>query len=204
MAPSSKADLLRALRDTTLEPVELPDLDQSWTTFEDRSAQFANVLQTVGGRAVRVRDIEQVNRELDQLPAYAEAKKVCSLVDGIRKANVRIEDVTDPHQLEDVDFFVAAGQFGVAENGAVWITDQGVRHRVLYFLTQHLALVLPSTELVDNMYQAYQRLSFADPGFGLFLSGPSKTADIEQSLVIGAHGARSHTVFLVGEGPANP
>ena len=198
MAASSKADILRALRDATLEPVALPDLDQSWTTFEDRPAQISTVLQAVGGRAMRVRDIEQVNRELDQLPAYAEAKKVCSLVDGIRKANVRIEDATDPRQLEDIDFFVAAGQFGVAENAAVWITDAGVRHRVLYFLTQHLAVVLPAAELVDNMYQAYQRLSFAGPGFGLFLSGPSKTADIEQSLVIGAHGARSHTVFLVG------
>lgn len=198
MAASSKADILRALRDTTLEPVELPNLDQPWTTFEDRPGQFSTVLQAVGGRAVRVRDIEQVNRELDQLPAYAEARKVCSLVDGIRKANVRIEDATDPHQLEDVDFFVAGGHFGVAENAAIWITDEGVRHRVLYFLTQHLAIVLPADQLVDNMHQAYQRLSFAEPGFGLFVSGPSKTADIEQALVIGAHGARSHTVFLLG------
>jgi L-lactate dehydrogenase complex protein LldG len=197
MAASSKAEILRTLRDTTLEAVDLPDLDQAWTTYQDRASQFSDVLQAVGGRAVRVRNLEEVNRELDQLPAYAEARKVCSLVDGIRKANVRIEEATDPHQLEDVDFFVAAGQFGVAENAAVWITDQGVRHRVLYFLSQHLALVLPAADLVDNLHQAYQRLSFAEPGFGLFLSGPSKTADIEQSLVIGAHGARSLTVFLV-------
>jgi L-lactate dehydrogenase complex protein LldG len=198
MAASSKAEILRALRNTTLESVALPNLDQPWTTFEDRLGQFSTVLQGVGGRAVRAADMAQVNRELEQLPAYAEATRVCSLVDGIRKANVRIEDATDPHQLEDVDFFVAPGRFGVAENAAVWLTDEGVRHRVLYFLTQHLALVLPAAELVDNMHQAYQRLSFAEPGFGLFLSGPSKTADIEQALVIGAHGARSHTVFLVG------
>jgi len=198
MAASSKAEILRTLRDTSLEPADLPDLNQPWTTYDDRPSQFSAVLQTVGGRAVRVAGIEQINRELDQLPAYAEAKKVCSLVEGIRKANVRIDQATDPHQLEDVDFFIAPGQFGVAENGAVWVTDAGVRHRVLYFLTQHLALVVPAAELVDNMAQAYQRLSFAEPGFGLFLSGPSKTADIEQALVIGAHGARSHTVFLVG------
>lgn len=198
MAASSKAEILGTLRDAQSEPVELPDLDQPWTTFPDRVQQFSEVLQSVGGRAVRVRDLDEANHELDQLPAYAEAAKVCSLVDGIRKANVRIEDAADPHQLEDVDFFVAPGQFGVAENAAVWVTDQGLRHRVLYFLTQHLALVLPAAELVDNMHQAYQRLSFAEPGFGLFLSGPSKTADIEQSLVIGAHGARSLTVFLVG------
>lgn len=198
MAASSKAEILNDLRSTRLEPVELPDFDREWITFEDRVQQFSDVLQAVGGRAIQVRDLEEVNRELDQLPAYAEAAKVCSLVDGIRKANVRMADAADPHELEDVDFFVALGQFGVAENAAVWVTDQGVRHRVLYFLTQHLALVLPVAELVDNMHQAYQRLSFTEPGFGLFLSGPSKTADIEQSLVIGAHGARSLTVFLVG------
>ena len=42
------------------------------------------------------------------------------------------------------------------------------------------------------------RLRFEEPGFGLFISGPSKTADIELALVIGAHGARSTMVFLVG------
>ena len=92
MAASSKADILGTLRSTRLEPVELPSLDEPWTMFEDRVQQFSDVLQAVGGRAVRVRDLDEVNRELDQLPAYAEAAKVCSLVDGIRKANVRIED----------------------------------------------------------------------------------------------------------------
>ena len=110
-----------------------------------------------------------------------------------------LDSVDDPHQLEDVDLFVTRGEFGVAENAAVWATDVHTKHRVLYFLTQHLVLVLPAREIVDNMHQAYERLEFTQPRFGLFISGPSKTADIEQSLVIGAHGARSMTVFLVGD-----
>jgi L-lactate dehydrogenase complex protein LldG len=73
-----------------------------------------------------------------------------------------------------------------------------MKHRAILFITQHLVLVVPRDQVIDNMHQAYERLSFADPGFGVFLSGPSKTADIEQSLVIGAHGPRSLTVFLVG------
>ena len=93
--------------------------------------------------------------------------------------------------------FVAPGEFAVAENAAVWVTDQSLRHRVLYFLSQHMALVVPANQLLHNMHEAYRRLSFDRPQFGLFISGPSKTADIEQSLVIGAHGPRSLTVFLM-------
>ncbi len=47
------------------------------------------------------------------------------------------------------------------------------------------------------MQQAYERIGDLDYGFGTFITGPSKTADIEQSLVLGAHGARGLTVFLM-------
>ena len=136
--------------------------------------------------------------ELEKSHAYSSAKKICSLVPGVPRANVDLEAVDDPHDLRDVDLFIAPGEFGVAENAAVWLTDQTAKHRVLYFLCQHLILVVPADQLVSNMHQAYDRLSFAEPGLGLFLCGPSKTADIEQALVIGAHGARSLTVFLMG------
>ena len=92
-----------------------------------------------------------------------------------------------------------SGEFAVAENGAVWVTDAKLKHRVPFFLSQHLALIVPAGEVINNMHDAYERLSFGGPRFGAFISGPSKTADIEQSLVIGAHGPRSHVVFLVDE-----
>jgi L-lactate dehydrogenase complex protein LldG len=65
-------------------------------------------------------------------------------------------------------------------------------------VTEHLVLVVPAGQIVHNMHQAYDRIRLERPGFGIFISGPSKTADIEQALVIGAHGARSCTLFLVG------
>ncbi len=107
---------------------------------------------------------------------------------GIGTSNVDLAAISDPHALETIDFAVLPGIFGVAENAAIWVTDRGLPLRALFFIVQHLALVLPAGEIVDNMHQAYERIQFDRAEFGAFIAGPSKTADIEQSLVIGCMG----------------
>lgn len=194
---TGKEAILSAIRKHPLPPRQLPDLSQAWIEYDDRSRQFAAAVESVGGRCVFVESLAAVNAALEELPAYREAKKSVSLVAGIGRSNVDFSTIADPHALEDLDFAILSGQFAVAENGAVWLTDAGLKHRAVPFITQHLALVVPAGEIVDNMHQAYERLSFGERGFGAFISGPSKTADIEQSLVIGAHGPRSLTVFCV-------
>jgi L-lactate dehydrogenase complex protein LldG len=160
------------------------------------------MLTAVGGSAVSVPNLEAAQAELERMPAYASAKLISSLVPGLGRLDLDPNAVADPHELEKVDFAIVPGVFAVAENAAVWLSAAGLRHRALWFLAQHLAIVLPAHELVHNLHEAYARLTFEAPGFGAFVSGPSKTADIEQSLVIGAHGARSCVVFLVGDARA--
>jgi L-lactate dehydrogenase complex protein LldG len=103
----------------------------------------------------------------------------------------------DPHELEALGLAILDGQFGVAENGAIWLEDHNLGLRALPFITEHLVIILDKTTLVETMHQGYNRIGHAKSGFGLFIAGPSKTADIEQSLVIGAHGAKSLRVVLV-------
>jgi L-lactate dehydrogenase complex protein LldG len=194
---ASRDAILNAIRSKTLEPTPLPTLEQDWIRFNDPISQFGTVLESVGGKCVRCESLATVQETLDDVVEFRTAVVRCSTVEGIGKPTLSIDDVDDPHALETVDFAVLRGQFAVAENGAVWVTDAGLGHRVPYFLSQHLALIVPSSEVIPNMHQAYQRLTFEGRGFGCFISGPSKTADIEQSLVIGAHGPRSHIVFLV-------
>lgn len=192
-----KTDILKRLRLSMPPAVDLPAMDGPWIRYEDPRQQFCDTLAAVGGQALPAGSIQELDDALQQLPAWSEAKVISSLVPGIRRANLSLPTVDDPHQLADLDFVILPGQFAVAENAAVWVSEQGLKHRAALFIPQHLVLVVPADQIVHNMHQAYQRLTFDSPGFGAFISGPSKTADIEQSLVIGAHGARSLTVFLL-------
>lgn len=196
---TSRDEILRNVRRRLPQSAELPSLEQNWIRYPDREAQFLESLTFVGGRGVVVENVAAATQALSELPAWSGAKQTFSAVPGVGRSTVDLSQVEDPHALQDVDFAVLPGEFAVAENGAVWITDANVRHRVIYFLTQHLALVVPRREMVDTMHAAYDRISLGERRFGAFISGPSKTADIEQSLVIGAHGARSMTVFLVND-----
>ncbi|MFO7904007.1 MAG: LutC/YkgG family protein [Planctomycetota bacterium] len=194
---NSRQEILNALNNTRLGQVELPDVEREWNTVPDPKARFLQVLESVGGRAVEISDPESIKASLRRIEAYREAKNIHSSVSGVSSAGGHWGQLTDPHEFEPLECCVIRGEFAVAENGAVWLTQAAVPCRAALFLTQHLVLVVPSSEIVQNMHEAYARISFEHVPFGLFISGPSKTADIEQSLVIGAHGARSLTVLLV-------
>ena len=198
---SSRDTILSSIRRQTLEPTPRPTLDQNWIRFDDPTQHFETVLESVGGQCQRVADLAAVQAALESVEQFSSATVRYSTIPGIGSPTIHDDDIDDPHQLETVDFAVLSGHFAVAENGAVWVTDENLKHRVPYFLSQHLALIVPATEVVHNLHEAYRRseLKFDSARFGVFISGPSKTADIEQSLVIGAHGPRSHIVFLVDQ-----
>ena len=193
---SSREEILSTIRSKQIEPTERPSLDGPWTQYDDPVQKLIEVVDAIGGKALLVSNLSEVGVELEKLPAFVASEKITSRIGSVT-ATVDLDSIDDQHLLTDLDFAVLPGQFGVAENGAIWVTDEDLPHRAVYFAAQHLSLVISAGDIVSNMFQAYARLSFSGPSFGMFKSGPSKTADIEQSLVIGAQGVRSLTVFII-------
>ena len=194
---ASKRAILDRLNTRPIRSTPLPEVDPArLSRFEDPIAKFREMLEFVGAQVHVVSGADQVREQLESLAEFRDAKNIASVDHDVTPGNVDATAVEDPHELESLDWFIARGEFVVAENGAIWIDGQTLPHRVLLFIAQYLAIVVPTTQVVHNMHEAYARIGTPDPGFGAFVSGPSKTADIEQSLVLGAHGCRTLNVFL--------
>jgi L-lactate dehydrogenase complex protein LldG len=195
---ASRDEILRRLRAAAPPDPGRPVIPPGEPRPGDPAARFAESLQGAGGAVVAVAGDAALAPAAAALAEKLGATRVVSRVPAAGPGNVRLEDLADPHQMEGLDLAILPGRFGVAENGAVWVDGEALHHRGVFVVTQHLALVVPAREIVQDFHEAYRRIRFDGPGFGLFIAGPSKTADIEQALVIGAHGARSCTCFLVG------
>ncbi|MCG6156059.1 LutC/YkgG family protein [Rubinisphaera margarita] len=193
---SSRDEILAALKKNKPDAAPLPDLNKDWIQYEDRVKHFSAVLETVGGKAFEVAGPEDAQQELQKLIDEISARKIYSQVPDLQASNFDVSAIKGPHEFEDVDLALFHGQIGVAENAAVWLDEAALRDRVVLFIAQHVLLTVRRDDIVNNMHEAYDRLTWDVRQFGVFVSGPSKTADIEQSLVIGAHGARSMTVFI--------
>lgn len=191
---SSRDHILRAIRQNRPGAVARPASPSFGRPAAALPALFSQMTEQIGGTVCETRTGEVADAIAKRYPEAQQTVSTSALVAGTLDASA----ITDPHDFADIDLFVCEGVLGVAENGAIWIPGAHLAHRALPFITQHLAIVLPRDALVWNLHEAYTRISVDAAGYGVFIAGPSKTADIEQSLVIGAHGARSLTVLLHG------
>ena len=196
---SNKEDILKKYRANVRERFDMPDLsDIKAITYPDPLLQFMNMMKRVGGNAIEVekgRDVNSLIREL-----YPDAKEIASNLPEITIATRNPDTVDDAQALNGTDVGVIRGKFGVAENACIWIPQQ-MKEKVVCFISENLVILLPKSQIVNNMHEAYRRIEFNQDydGYGTFISGPSKTADIAQVLVMGAQAARSATVLLLDE-----
>jgi len=155
---------------------------------------FRRQVEAMGGRSFEVADAAAARAKVAEL--FPTAKVVCSATPEVPGTR-RVQDVSDPHALNDVDVGVVRSPLGVAEAGAVWLTQADLVVNALGVLSQHLVVLLDPAAVVDTLHDAYGRLDLTASPYGVFLAGPSATGDIEGVIIHGAQGARSLTVLLL-------
>ncbi|GHB57853.1 LutC/YkgG family protein [Persicitalea jodogahamensis] len=190
----SRKYILEAIAKNQPTPTPLPDISAIAVVNYDVVDKFKTILEGIGGQVIEIKDSEDVIAYVKA--NFSEGQRVISTVSELTSVAETDWQTQDPHTLENVELNILEAKMGVAENAALWLTEPQLGQRVAPFITQNLAVILDKNNLVATMHHAYERIADAEYGFGLFLAGPSKTADIEQSLVLGAHGSRSMTVFL--------
>ena len=193
---SSRDHILSRINANKPELLDLPNIDDSiFDAGLDITKEFIKKVEIVGGNVIETTSNDNAISQVISL--FPDAKVKYSTLDNNENFNtLDLSAIKKSQDLEDLDILILESDLAVAENGAVWISNKQLPMRVLPFITKHLVIIVSKENIVPYMHQAYNKLSETSNDFGVFIAGPSKTADIEQSLVIGAHGALSLTLFL--------
>ncbi|MDY7020789.1 MAG: LUD domain-containing protein [Cyanobacteriota bacterium] len=192
---NSRDLILNSIRkNQPISAVSLPEIPVFNQNTENLISQFQTQLKRMGGQSFQISNPEDIQAKIYEL--YPSTKIICSTLSEL-SGNKPIQPDTQPQELANVDIGIVRGEFGVAENGAVWLTQNNLVVNALGFLSQHLVVLLDSNQLVCDMHQAYERIQLVDTSYGVFMAGPSATGDVEAVIIQGAQGVRSLTVFLM-------
>lgn len=193
---SSRETILHAIRqhkpaETPLPQPFYPTQTPDW----DLTNKYLEILQSIGGKGRVVSDPGEVEAFL--MSSIQSGVEVINGLEGLPHYNIGSCINRTPEELASVQTVFLRGRIAVAENASIWVPEESMSNRLLPFICQELVLVIEQKDIVANMHEAYKRTRIDENGYGVFIAGPSKTADIEQSLVIGAHGPLSLQVLIL-------
>jgi len=192
---NSREKILATVLQNQPQLTPLPDINIFKVPDQDVVQKYIDTFVGIGGKIFLAESLEAVKALIAE--NFDTAKRIVTTLPELMDVADLISPAVDPHSFQDVELTIIKAHFSVAENGAVWLTEQVMGHRILPYICQHLAVIVSAENIVSTMHDAYARIGEADYGFGAFIGGPSKTADIEQALVMGAHGPITMTVFII-------
>lgn len=192
---STREKILEAVLKNQPALTQLPDISVIKGAETNCVQRYLDIFKIIGGSAHLVEDMNEIKMILRE--HFDFSKRILTTIPELTDVAELLSTEVDPHSYEDVEVAIIKGHFSVAENGAVWLTDEVMGQRIIPYICQHLSVVIRADDIVPTMHEAYEKIGQGDYGFGGFIGGPSKTADIEQALVLGAHGPLSMNVFIL-------
>jgi len=192
---NTREKILGAVLQNQPPTTTLPDITRFKGNSFDLVQKYMDVFKTIGGSSFLVDDIAAVKLSIAE--NFDATKRIVTTLPELGDRFELISAAADPHSYENIELAIIKAHFSVAENGAVWLTEEVMGQRIIPYICQHLAVIVNAENIVPSLHEAYERIGAGEYGFGAFIGGPSKTADIEQALVLGAHGPLTMTVFIL-------
>ena len=192
---TTRDKILQAVLQNQPEATALPDISIFKGDNNGIVQKYMDVFKTIGGSSFLVDDLTTVKLSIAE--NFDTTRRIVSTLPELSDRFEVISTSADPHSYSDVELAIIRAHFSVAENGAVWLTEDLMGQRIIPYICQHLAVIVTAESIVPTLHEAYEKIGAGNYGFRGFIGGPSKTADIEQALVLGAHGPLSMTVFIL-------
>lgn len=177
-------------------------------TPAERLQRFQELAGKLKAEVVRVPDAASAAAGIRELAASEGWSRVAAhhhpLVEEVLAGQepVWTEDAPGIAVLEAVDAGVTACEALIAQTGSVLVTSKGCGGRALSVLPPHHVVVATMDQLMPDMLAGFDHLRArygeTMPSFISFITGASRTGDIERILVLGAHGPKKLTIFIVG------
>jgi len=192
---TTREKILEAVLKNQPEATALPDTSMFKGAGNDLVQKYMDIFKTIGGSCFLADTIDSVKTLINE--KFDLSKRIVTTLSELSDRFELISGTVDPHSYNDIEVAIIKAHFSVAENGAVWLTEEVMGQRIIPYICQHLAVIVYAESIVPTLHEAYEKIGTGDYGFGGFIGGPSKTADIEQALVLGAHGPLTMTVFII-------
>ena len=211
LAASARFDA-RSAQSATAQPRAKSDLvkdDRNGTVLE----LFRQAVEAVSGHCSIVPTIDEAARVaqqiLDERKARCVAVSDSTLVKGILgrlKTEAAFLDAPNQSELFDCDLGITTAQWAIAETGTLVLESECERHRLASLVPPIHVAILESGRIRRTMSEILELIKNSDVGLSrtvTFITGPSRTSDIELTLAIGVHGPGELHVIVIDE-PAQP
>ena len=174
-----------------------------WNDFAENAQNASVEIKIVNSYKDAIADILKIAKATDaKMIAGVGADECEELADVYAEVNKSFKVYTDKFDIvknkNELDIGITLGEFGVGETGSICVDNYAYEARIASMLPLINIIFMPKNYIVNNMQDAFDVLAKVFwKGYSGFVTGPSRTSDIERVLTLGVHGPSRVILFAI-------
>lgn len=174
-----------------------------WNDFAENAQNASVEIKIVKSYKDAIADILKIAKATDaKMIAGVGADECEELADVYAEVNKSFKVYTDKFDIvknkNELDIGITLGEFGVGETGSICVDNYAYEARIASMLPLINIIFMPKNYIVNNMQDAFDVLAKVFwKGYSGFVTGPSRTSDIERVLTLGVHGPSRVILFAI-------